>query len=254
MLSGDQAFLLHDTWGFPIDLTLEMAAEQGLSVDEDGFRRLMKEQRDRAKADARAKKGAHADVSAYREVADALGAPVEFTGYTEVDSEATVVGLLRRRRAVASRQRGRRGRARPRPHPVLRRGRRPARRPRPHRARPTAPSSRSATCSSRSPGSSCTRATSRSARSPSGLEAHVAGRPRAPARRSPAPTPPRTWPTRRCATRSARPPTQAGSENSPGRFRFDSRPPAPCPAAVLTDVEQQINDVLLATSTCTPRS
>ncbi|MYS06991.1 alanine--tRNA ligase, partial [Streptomyces sp. SID6041] len=56
ILSGDKAFLLHDTWGFPIDLTLEMASEQGLSVDEDGFRRLMKEQRDRAKADAKAKK------------------------------------------------------------------------------------------------------------------------------------------------------------------------------------------------------
>ncbi|SHN33800.1 alanine--tRNA ligase [Actinacidiphila paucisporea] len=93
VLSGDQAFLLHDTWGFPIDLTLEMASEQGLSVDEDGFRRLMKEQRDRAKADARAKKTGHADLSAYREVADRSGG-TEFTGYTHDHSEATVVGLL----------------------------------------------------------------------------------------------------------------------------------------------------------------
>ena len=59
-LSGRQAFQLHDTYGFPIDLTLEMAAEQGLAVDEDGFRRLMAEQRARAKADAAAKKTAHA--------------------------------------------------------------------------------------------------------------------------------------------------------------------------------------------------
>ena len=58
--SGRQAFPLHDTYGFPIDLTLEMAAEQGLAVDEEGFRRLMTEQRERAKADARAKKGQHA--------------------------------------------------------------------------------------------------------------------------------------------------------------------------------------------------
>ena len=72
-LSGDRAFALHDTYGFPIDLTLEMAAEQGLSVDEEGFRRLMTEQRDRAKADAKAKKGAHVDATAYREVADSLG-------------------------------------------------------------------------------------------------------------------------------------------------------------------------------------
>ncbi|WP_371482965.1 alanine--tRNA ligase [Kitasatospora sp. NBC_00315] len=93
VIAGDKAFQLHDTYGFPIDLTLEMAAEQGLSVDEDGFRSLMKEQRDRAKADARAKKHGHADVSAYRAVADRSGATV-FTGYTESHGEATVVGLL----------------------------------------------------------------------------------------------------------------------------------------------------------------
>ena len=51
-MAGDQAFQLHDTYGFPIDLTLEMAAEQGLAVDEGEFRRLMAEQRQRAKADA----------------------------------------------------------------------------------------------------------------------------------------------------------------------------------------------------------
>jgi alanyl-tRNA synthetase len=93
VLAGDKAFQLHDTYGFPIDLTLEMAAEQGVSVDEDGFRRLMKEQRDRAKADAKAKKMGHADVSAYREVADRAGA-TDFLGYTSNETEATVVGLL----------------------------------------------------------------------------------------------------------------------------------------------------------------
>ncbi|WP_121251022.1 alanine--tRNA ligase [Nocardioides ferulae] len=93
-LSGDKAFALHDTYGFPIDLTLEMAAEQGLSVDEDGFRRLMTEQRERAKADAKAKKGAHRDAHAYREVADSIGRAVEFTGYTDVVSEGTVRGLV----------------------------------------------------------------------------------------------------------------------------------------------------------------
>ncbi|WP_409056542.1 alanine--tRNA ligase [Streptomyces sp. SYP-A7185] len=93
VLSGDKAFLLHDTWGFPIDLTLEMAAEQGLSVDEDGFRRLMKEQRERAKADAQAKKTGHADLHAYREIADASGA-TDFTGYTLTENEAVIVGLL----------------------------------------------------------------------------------------------------------------------------------------------------------------
>ncbi len=93
-LSGPEAFALHDTYGFPIDLTLEMAAEQGLGVDEQGFRRLMDQQRQRAKDDARAKKGSHADLSGYREVTDALGGPVVFTGYDEVVSEGSVAGLV----------------------------------------------------------------------------------------------------------------------------------------------------------------
>jgi alanyl-tRNA synthetase len=94
VLAGDKAFALHDTYGFPIDLTLEMAAEKGLQVDEDGFRRLMGEQRERAKADARAKKGAHVGTAAYREIADALGRPVEFTGYDDVVAESAVRGLV----------------------------------------------------------------------------------------------------------------------------------------------------------------
>jgi alanyl-tRNA synthetase len=94
-LAGEQAFALHDTYGFPIDLTLEMAAEQGVEVDEMGFRRLMNEQRDRAKADARAKKSAHGDTQVYREVADLLGRRVEFTGYDEVVSESQVAGIIR---------------------------------------------------------------------------------------------------------------------------------------------------------------
>ncbi|GIF71482.1 alanine--tRNA ligase [Asanoa siamensis] len=92
-LSGDKAFQLHDTYGFPIDLTLEIAAEQGLRVDADGFRRLMAEQRSRAKADAQARKTGHVDLSAYRAVLDA-GGPVEFTGYAEVNRESRVRALL----------------------------------------------------------------------------------------------------------------------------------------------------------------
>ncbi len=93
-LSGDRAFQLHDTFGFPIDLTLEMAAEQGLDVDEVGFRQLMSSQRERAQADARAKKGQHTDTRSYREIADAMGRAVRFLGYDEVASEATVTGLV----------------------------------------------------------------------------------------------------------------------------------------------------------------
>ncbi|MSW89783.1 MAG: alanine--tRNA ligase, partial [Actinobacteria bacterium] len=92
-LPGAEAFKLHDTYGFPFDLTLEMAREEGLEVDEDGFRRLMKEQKDRAKADSRAKRSGHTDVSEYRTIADASGKS-EFCGYTSVTSESTVTGIL----------------------------------------------------------------------------------------------------------------------------------------------------------------
>ena len=94
VLGGSEAFQLHDTYGFPIDLTLEMASEQGLSVDEDGFRALMTQQRERAKADAKAKKHGHGGTTAYREVADRLGREVEFTGYDQMAGESTVLGLF----------------------------------------------------------------------------------------------------------------------------------------------------------------
>jgi len=92
-LSGEQAFQLHDTYGFPIDLTLEMASEQGLAVDQDGFRRLMTEQRQRAKQDAQDKKTGNADISVFASLLARSG-PVEFTGYYEISGEATVAGLL----------------------------------------------------------------------------------------------------------------------------------------------------------------
>ncbi len=92
VLSGADAFTLHDTYGFPIDLTLEMAAEAGLSVDEQGFRSLMAEQRQRAKADAAARKQAHTDLSAYRELVDA--GPTEFTGFDELFTEARILGIF----------------------------------------------------------------------------------------------------------------------------------------------------------------
>ncbi|GAA5054051.1 alanine--tRNA ligase [Nocardia callitridis] len=91
-IPGSEAFTLHDTYGFPIDLTLEMAAEAGLAVDEDGFRSLMAEQRKRAKDDANARKHAHADLTIYKELLD-RGA-TEFTGFDELTSEANVLALI----------------------------------------------------------------------------------------------------------------------------------------------------------------
>jgi len=93
VLPGSEVFRLHDTYGFPFDLTLEMAREEGLDVDEEGFRRLMNEQRDRAKADAKAKKSGHTDVSEYKKIADAKGAS-SFVGYTHNQTESVINGIL----------------------------------------------------------------------------------------------------------------------------------------------------------------
>ena len=93
VLPGDEVFKLHDTYGFPFDLTLEMAREEGLEVDEDGFRRLMKEQKDRAKADAKAKKSGHTDLSVYKTIADKSGKS-EFIGYSHQSSESKLTGIV----------------------------------------------------------------------------------------------------------------------------------------------------------------
>ncbi|MFF7195312.1 alanine--tRNA ligase [Streptomyces sp. NPDC008079] len=241
VLPGDKAFLLHDTWGFPIDLTLEMASEQGLSVDEEGFRRLMKEQRDRAKADARAKKTGHADLSAYREVADRSGS-TEFTGYTQNHNEATVVGLLvdgvpspaategDEIEVVLDRtpfyaegggQLADTGRIRADNGAVIeiRDVQQPV------------------------PGVSVHKGVVQVGEVTvgAGVLAQIdLVRRRAIARAHSA-----THLTHQ-ALRDALGPTaaQAGSENAPGRFRFDFGSPAAVPGAVLTDVEQKINEVL----------
>ena len=105
VLPGDEVFKLHDTYGFPFDLTLEMAREEGLEVDEDGFRRLMKEQKDRAKADAKAKKSGHTDVSVYKTIADKSGKS-EFVGYAHLSSESKLTGIVVDGVGVASASQG----------------------------------------------------------------------------------------------------------------------------------------------------
>jgi alanyl-tRNA synthetase len=88
---GDVAFRLHDTYGFPVELTLELAAERDLAVDTDEFDRLMTEQRRRAREAA--KKGGPAD-EALVEVAGSAG-PTDFVGYEHLEAEGRLVGLLR---------------------------------------------------------------------------------------------------------------------------------------------------------------
>jgi alanyl-tRNA synthetase len=92
-LSGESSFLLHDTYGFPVDLTFEIADEQGLALDREEFNVLMNVQRQRAKDDAKMKRSGNADLSIYGEFR-ALGS-TKFTGYDELVSGAKVVGLIR---------------------------------------------------------------------------------------------------------------------------------------------------------------
>lgn len=94
LLSGEDAFALHDTYGFPIDLTLEMAAEKGIAVDRERFTKLMTEQKERARADNRAKKSGHVDSSVFHKLADKIGGGSEFVGYDRDSEQAVVSGLL----------------------------------------------------------------------------------------------------------------------------------------------------------------
>ncbi|MFZ3556156.1 MULTISPECIES: alanine--tRNA ligase [unclassified Streptomyces] len=241
VLAGDKAFLLHDTWGFPIDLTLEMAAEQGLSVDEDGFRRLMKEQRERAKADAQAKKTGHVNVGAYREIADAAGA-TDFIGYASTEGESRVVGLLVNGvsspaategdevevvldrtpfYAEGGGQIGDTGRIKLDNGAVV----------------------EVRDCQKPVPGVYVHKGVVQVGEVTVGAPAQAiidVARRRAIARAHSA-----THLTHQ-ALRDALGPTaaQAGSENQPGRFRFDFGSPSAVPTAVMTDVEQKINEVL----------
>jgi alanyl-tRNA synthetase len=99
-LPADTVFKLHDTYGFPFDLTLEMAREKNLEVDESGFRKLMEEQRQRAKADAKSKKSGHTDLSEFRTIVDKSGVS-QFIGYEKTIAEGVITGLLVDGRSVA---------------------------------------------------------------------------------------------------------------------------------------------------------
>jgi len=94
-VSAEQAFFLHDTLGFPIDLTREIAEEHGRRVDYDGFRQLMEEQRARAREAVKAEGGREsAPIELYRELVDDYG-PTEFTGRQEYETtDAKVLALV----------------------------------------------------------------------------------------------------------------------------------------------------------------
>ncbi|HEX6233231.1 MAG TPA: alanine--tRNA ligase [Jiangellaceae bacterium] len=242
-LAGDTAFKLHDTYGFPIDLTLEMAAEQGLSVDEGEFRRLMAEQRQRAKEDARRKKTGAVDLSVYRGLADELGRPVEFTGYNEVTTSGTVRGLLVSGSESVEAEEGdeielvldrtpfyAEGGGQLADQGVI-----------------EVPSGRIEVLDVQSPitGLIVHRARVLSGSVAVGAEAH--GLVDIDRRRSISRSHTATHMVHK-AFREAlgETATQAGSENSPGRFRFDFAATGAVPASVLADVEARVNELLSA--------
>jgi alanyl-tRNA synthetase len=243
MLSGERAFQLHDTYGFPIDLTLEMAAEQGLEVDRAGFTRLMLEQRERAQADSRAKKLGHADVSAYRDVRDAGGATT-FTGYDEVVSESRVLGLLVGGTASPAAREGddvelvldrtpfyAEGGGQLADQGVIRLG--------------TGAEVAVHDVQTPVPGVIVHRGTvtrGEVAVDDTAVSQVDIARRRAISRAHTA-THLVHKAFRQALGETA---TQAGSENAPGRFRFDFASPSAVPASVMTDVEQEVNEVLAA--------
>ena len=241
--SGDRAFQLHDTYGFPIDLTLEMAAEQGIEVDRAGFTRLMLEQRERAQADSRAKKLGHADVSAYRDVLDAGGATT-FTGYDEVLSESRVVGLLVGGTAAPAAREGdevelvldrtpfyAEGGGQLADQGVIRSG--------------TGAEVEVHDVQTPVPGVIVHRGTV--TRGEITLDDAVTGEVDVARRRAISRAHTATHLVHKAFRQAlGETATQAGSENAPGRFRFDFASPSAVPASVMTDVEQEVNEVLAA--------
>jgi alanyl-tRNA synthetase len=242
-LPGDQAFLLHDTFGFPIDLTLEMAREQGLGVDEDGFRRLMGEQRRRAQQDTRERKSGLVDTSVYRSLVERDGA-TEFTGYTETEAEGNVRGLLVDGASVGSAAEGEHveltldrtpfyaeggGQLADHGRIVLADGsivevydaQRPVGDLVVHRGRVV-----SGTAVLGAGGLATVDVERRKALSRAHTATHLVHAA-----------------IRRAIGAEA---TQAGSQNDAGRFRFDFASPAAVPDSVLADIEAEVNDVLLA--------
>jgi alanyl-tRNA synthetase len=244
-LSGDQAFRLHDTYGFPIELTLEMAAEQGIAVDESGFRSLMAEQRAMAKADAAAKKTAHGDLSVYRAALEAASS-TDFTGYLEIAREAVVTAIIGADGLLPAAGEGDDVEIVLDATPFYAEGggQQPD-----HGRLAVNTQDRDAVLTvvdvqQPLPGLITHRVTVASGEVRPGdlVLAEVDPQRRASVSRSHSATHLLHAGLRRTLGDSA---AQAGSLNSPGRLRFDFKTPAAVPPSVLSDVEDEINEVLL---------
>jgi alanyl-tRNA synthetase len=94
-VSADDAFRLHDTYGFPFDLTKELLQQEGLAVDDEGFRELMEEQRERARVGAARAHGTEGDHERVLAFAREAAFPTRFVGYETVEVESSVGALAR---------------------------------------------------------------------------------------------------------------------------------------------------------------
>jgi alanyl-tRNA synthetase len=95
MLAGDVAFRLHDTYGFPVDLTVDMAAEYGVRVDRDGFAVAMAEQKDRSRKGTKADLSRQAVLGELYQTIQRRAGETKFLGYDGTEAEATVVAIVR---------------------------------------------------------------------------------------------------------------------------------------------------------------
>jgi len=95
VLAGEAAFRLHDTYGFPVDLTVELASEYGVAVDRAGFERALAEQRERSRGGRKAELARHAELMGlYESIARRLG-DTAFLGYETTSAPARVMAIIR---------------------------------------------------------------------------------------------------------------------------------------------------------------
>ncbi|HEY8438168.1 MAG TPA: alanine--tRNA ligase, partial [Candidatus Limnocylindrales bacterium] len=95
VLAGEVAFRLHDTFGFPIDLTIELAAEYGVAVDRPGFERALAEQRQRSRSGKKAELAKHAELASLYQAIQGRVGDTTFLGYETTSAEGRVVAIIR---------------------------------------------------------------------------------------------------------------------------------------------------------------
>ncbi len=94
-LPGELAFRLHDTFGFPIDLTVELAAEHGVAVEREGFESALAKQRERSRSGKKAELAKHAELTSLYQAIQARGGDTTFLGYETTTAEGRVVAIVR---------------------------------------------------------------------------------------------------------------------------------------------------------------